>query len=346
MRRVETRFVRVRDGADAGQIYAMDSGAPILRMDSEAEIKTSLRGSFAYDPAADWLRDRIRPELIIDGESYPLGSFLPATVDITETESTKTMKIEAFDQCWLVRDTIAEGWAQVDAGRAYLSVVEDLLNQAGVVTILETPNAATLAETRLDWGRCASYLTVINDLLSEINYKPLWFNNLGLAILEPVSVPSVENIRHTLDASVVTSMVLPGIQKQTDVFSAPNVFICTCANPDKTEDLYAQAENNNPQSPLSIPRRGRRIYRLTQLKNIESQDALQAYADNLRDASLYVGERFSVQTALLPGFGVDDVIALHYGDLSAICIERAWSMELKPGGTMSHELERVVINLG
>lgn len=346
MRKVETRFIRVRDGADAGQIYAMESGSPVLRMDSSAEIKTSLRGSFAYDPAADWLRDRIRPELIIDGEIYALGLFLPATVNITETESTRSMEIEAYDQGWLVRDTIAEGWAQVDAGRTYLGVVKDLLLEAGAVSILETPNTAVLAETRLDWGRCASYLTIINQLLTEINYKPLWFNNMGLAILEPVSVPSAENIRHTLDASVVTSMVLPGMQTQTDIFSAPNVFICTCANPDKSGDMYAQAENNTPQSPLSIPRRGRRIYQVTQLTNIESQEALQAYVDNLRDSSLYVGERFSVQTALLPGFGVEDVIALHYGDLSTVCIERAWTMELKPGGTMSHELERVVINLG
>jgi hypothetical protein len=61
---------------------------------------------------------------------------------------------------------------------------------------------------------------------------------------------------------------------------------------------------------------------------------------------MITGETIRISTALLPGFGVADVVALHYGELAAICIERAWTMELRVGGTMTHELEKVVYNLG
>ena len=44
--------------------------------------------------------------------------------------------------------------------------------------------------------------------------------------------------------------------------------------------------------------------------------------------------------------GVADVVALHYGDLSALCLDHSWSMDFQPGGTMTHTLERVVYNLG
>ena len=56
------------------------------------------------------------------------------------------------------------------------------------------------------------------------------------------------------------------------------------------------------------------------------------------------GETINVETCLLPGFGVDDVIGLRYGDYMAICVERAWTMTLGIGGTMQHTMERVIIN--
>ena len=110
--------------------------------------------------------------------------------------------------------------------------------------------------------------------------------------------------------------------------------------------LLAKAENANPQSPLSIMRRGRRIVAVEHVDNIASQDELQAYANRLRNESMITAETFRVETGLLPGYGVADVTALHYGEFAAVCIERAWDMELRPGGSMNHTLERVVAALG
>ena len=61
---------------------------------------------------------------------------------------------------------------------------------------------------------------------------------------------------------------------------------------------------------------------------------------------MLTGETIRVSTALLPGYGVADVTAIHYGELSAVCVERGWTMQLAPGGTMTHELERVVASIG
>ena len=54
-----------------------------------------------------------------------------------------------------------------------------------------------------------------------------------------------------------------------------------------------------------------------------------------------------VQIAIknIPGFSVDDPVAIAAEDVDGICIERSWNMELKPGGRMTHTLERVVLNL-
>jgi hypothetical protein len=42
---------------------------------------------------------------------------------------------------------------------------------------------------------------------------------------------------------------------------------------------------------------------------------------------------------------VDDVVGLQAGELLAVCIDRAWSMELTVGGKMKHKLERVIYNV-
>ena len=60
---------------------------------------------------------------------------------------------------------------------------------------------------------------------------------------------------------------------------------------------------------------------------------------------MLTGETVTVQTALLPGYGVGDTVALQYGDVFSVCRERAWTMQLGVGGKMTHTLEKVVYNL-
>ena len=179
-----------------------------------------------------------------------------------------------------------------------------------------------------------------------INYKELWFDASGAARLEPAAVPTAGQIKHTYDASNVKSMLLPAISRETDLYDAPNVFLCICSNADKNAPMTATAVNDNPQSPLSTVRRGRRIVKQVRVNNIEDQEALQAYADRLRNESLIRGETIQITTGLFPGYGVDDVAGIVWGDLSSLAVERAWSMTLAVGGDMQHSLERVVIALG
>lgn len=345
-RLLETRFVILRNGADFGLLYQTESSMPSIQMNSGARVKTSLSGEFIRNDDINWLSDKIRAELIIDGTTYPLGVFLPATVQWKETETTKTVSIEAYDQCWVLSDTKTEGVLHFSEGTNYIEAVKLLLTQAGIALVSSKPTLATLAEDREDWELGTSYLDIINQLLSEINYNPLWFNSSGVAILEPASVPTAENIEHTVDSSEPDCLMLPSITNEVDVFNAPNVFVCVCSNPDKDDVMIAKAENTNPQSELSVSRRGRRIVHVEKVDNIADQTELQAYAERLRNESMITGEVFRIQTALQPGHGVNDVVAFHHDDVTAICVETSWNMSFGVGGTMTHTLEKVVYNLG
>lgn len=354
MRTIDFRYKILRGGAEYGFLHAAAGTSPTLRMQEDADIKTALSGVFApvatdvrgREISVDWQRDELEPVLILDGIEHALGVYMPATVTPSKVNGLETVQIESYDRGWRVRDNYAETMPYFPAGTNYITAVETLLTACGISQVYSTPTEAVLAEDREDWPIGTSSLTIINQLLAEINYKSLWFNAEGAAILEPAAVPLAENIQHTLDADRIQDLILPKISRETDVYSAPNVFLCVCSNIYKTAPMVATAENTNPQSPLSIPRRGRRIVQVVQVDNIASQEELQATADRLRNESMITGETVRISTALLPGYGVGDVVALHYGELSAICIERAWTMELRVGGTMNHTLERVVYNLG
>lgn len=346
-REIDFRYVVVRNGADFGLLLPTESGSRMIRMDDRSAIKTSFSGDF-LDPgdSVNWLSDEIRPELIIDGVAHSLGVFLPATVQMLENETTHYVHVEAYDRGWRVRDTYTETKLAIAANTEYLQAVEQLLTACGISLIAAVPSDATVTEMRSDWDLGTSYLDIVNQLLSEINYNPLWFSPTGYAVLEPVSEPTAENIEHTISDTDIRSLLLPKISKSTDIYSSPNVIICICSNADKSGPMVATSENTNPQSPLSIARRGRRIARVVQVSNIASQAELQAYADRLRNETMITGETIQVTTGLLPGFGMDDVTAIRYGDLFSVCIEKAYTMNLKVGGQMNHSLEKVVINLG
>ena len=342
-REIDFRYQIVRGDADYCEIYPIAGGEPRIRMKDSAEIKTSFSGSFLPDERVNWLTDRIRPELILDGVTYPLGLFLPATVQERTDESQRSVQVEAYDLCWLAKDYARAVQASIAKNENYVAVIKNLLHLAGIDQTLATANAATLPEAR-HWEIGTPWLSIVNELLAEINYKPLWFNAQGLAVLEPKQAPTAANIRHEISSEDVRSLLLPAVARETDIYSAPNVFICVCANPDKSGNMAATATNSNVNSPLSVPRRGRSIAKVVKLNNIASQAELQAYADNLVRESMYAGETIEITTGLFPGYGVADIVGLNLDGELSICIEHAWEMQLRVGGSMKHTLEKVVVN--
>src|SRR5699024_7754291 len=63
-RRVEYRYAAIRNGVELCPIQAV--GAPRITMQSTAEIKTSISGSFVVPEEVDFLTDTLRPYMVVD----------------------------------------------------------------------------------------------------------------------------------------------------------------------------------------------------------------------------------------------------------------------------------------
>lgn len=343
IRTIETRVDVLRNGAPLKQLRTVET--PRIRMRARSAITSSMQLECAPDDTVDWLKDELQPVLVVDGVEHPLGIFAPATVTPSATDGQRRVSVEAFDRCWRVQCTRTESLLHLASGTNYIQAIKTLLTAAGVAAVTETPTHETLANDREDWQAGESYLTIINQLLEEINYKNLWFNERGTAVLEPKRIVSAEYIVRTYDASKGSCLMIPEISAKLDIYNAPNVWICVCANPDGSGPMVAVAENNNPVSPLSIVRRGRRIAETKKVRNIASQEALEEYAAQLCQSGMLLGTTVDVKTGIMPGCGPDDIVALVHPEMEGLCRESEWQMELAPGGVMTHKLEKVVLNL-
>lgn len=341
---VASRFEVLRGGAATGyELMPTADGCPTVCMAAEGEIKTSLKGTFEHNDLVDYLNDEIRPFYIRDGVEYPLGVYMIGTLTTKHTRYGRDEdSIEAYDRALRLKQTKTEARHYIAAGTAYMSAIQSLIRGAGIPRIKADDCAETLATDREDWEIGTDYLTIINTLLSEINFSDIWFDFDGVARLEKYEAPSSSNIdREYRDDEYST--ITPEYAEELDVYEAPNVFIVSVSNPDYDQPMTATGTNDSMTSALSTVRRGRRILATpVELDNIASQAALQQYADNLVMKSMLATQKITFYTAVNPLHGVGDAVALYNGELTGVYEETDWRIELRSGALMEHRAKKVV----
>ena len=224
-----------------------------------------------------------------------------------------------------------------------MTVVQQILTTCGVALSITTASAATLATDREDWEIGTDYLTICNDLLAEINYKPVWFDVQGIAHIEPYTQALAANIKHRYGGTEILRPISADASEETDIFSTPNVFVCVCSNPDLEDALVATAVNESPTSATSTFKRNMRIVQVTKVDNVASQDELQTIANRLMSESQQTVKTISFETFSEGNHGIGDAISIDHPDIGGIYEETAWSITLRAGELMKHTAKRTVI---
>lgn len=338
----------------SARVYARHDGArlkemrfstpPTLTASAGAAIRMALSGTFAHDDDVDYVNDMLEPVLIINSMEYPLGIYMIGTLTRTHKASSVEDEIEAYDQCLLLQQTRLEKRLHFAKGEPYTKCITRLLIMAGITRTEITTARATLPTDREDWDVGADLLTIINELLDEINYERIWFNFAGAAVVQPKRDADIDNptVRYVADAY---SILQADSTSTIDSYDAPNVFIASVPNPDYDGQITATAVNDNPSSALSTVRRGRRIVKAIQLSNTASQSELQKYVNDICMKGMYASEKITFATAVNANHQIDEVVALYSKNLKGVYLETGWSMELAAGGTMQHTAERMIYSL-
>lgn len=313
------------------------------RIDCQKDAVIHRTASFVVrsSEGVDLLRDRLRPVMIINDTEHSLGVFLPMSPTKTAATGTRTEQIDAYDVTAILREDSLTERLFIAAGTKYTTAVENIVigANAGSVEITESDKVLR-TDREFDIG--TSKLDIINELLSEINYKSAVADVNGKIIIEPYAKPVLSAVNKTYKADEV-SKIYPNITESADFYNVPNVFIAVVSNSDLEEDLVSVYTNDNPASKLSTLYRGRKIVsEIYQPDGIASQEDLDAYVAKKAFDAMQIEQTVEITTALMPDHGVGEVIFIEHPEITGAFEEIAWSMELKAGGAMTHTLRRIV----
>lgn len=342
MREWSYRAEVIRNGAKFTEL--IPTIAPTVTMNGEAEIKCSFSGTFLNNDSVNWLNDEIRLIQTIDGEDYPIGVFSVGTLRKNDTETgLETVSLECYDRCYRIKQTVEETTPFFAAGEKYTTAIKSLLVESGISLFEITESDKTLAYDREDWDIGTDNLTIVNDLLGEINYAPIYFDNSGMGVLKPQTAPTATNIKHRINYTDELNAIGDAVSAETDAFDTPNVFIVRCDNPEFENAMTAKAVNNNPMSSFSVLNRGRRIAKLYKVDNVADQETLDEYAAYLCHNSMLSTETVDIYTPNRPNHSCFDIVSVYHPKLQGTFVETGWDMSLEVGASMRHTLRRLIV---
>jgi hypothetical protein len=343
-----------------------------ISMDSLASIKRTAKFQLKDDGSINFLSDRIRPYLrlyvppgkllgryyyflqssysaefdIRAGSTvggwveFPLGIFLLSSPTRKDERNSIYRDVEAYDGLLILRDDKFDLRYTVPAGTNYRQAVIDILASAGITKHnIEQTDKVLPVDMEFDPG--TEKLEAINALLQAINYTPIHVDVYGYFTSMIYRSPSIRSAEYTYKDDEL-SIIYPGMEEELDLFNVPNKWVVVCSNAEQS--LMSSYTNSNPNSPTSTVNRGRTIVDYREVTDIADQQSLDAYVQRIAFEASQVYGKLTFETALNPLHDYMDVLQLEYSPLGIKdkYVETGWTMPLKAGARMKHEVRKVV----
>lgn len=318
-----------------------------IALDADADIKRTGRFAIKDNGDINFQIDRIQPFFVVempDGNhcEWPLGVFYMPTASKVRGMGGAWYDVEVYDTTAVLKNDSMETRTYFPAGKLYVDAVSELLTSTGAQNAAVTPSPLAFKNDR-EWAIGTSKLSIIKELLQEINYDDLYTDVNGIFIVRPYADPNNRVADYTYAADDF-SVLYDGAVTEIDEFELPNVIVGTVNNPDNDEDIVYVYEINDPGNPLSITARGgRRVVKNLQFKDITSVTELQAAVMRYANETSQVYETISYETAIMPHHSFRDMIYLNGKLHSGRYMETGWGMTLKAGEKMEHRGRRMVI---
>lgn len=299
----------------------------------------------------NYYSDRIRPVMILEMPArngkpkgkveFSLGIFILASPDRKDDTDGITRTIDAYDLSIILHSDKAEDIYTVPKGTNYKQAIIDLLASAGITdyNIEDTDKACT---RDLQYEAGLPKIKIANMLCNNVNFTPITVDINGTFRAFSYIDPEKRPIDYVYDDGEL-SIIMRGVNEQLDTFDIPNKWVVVRTNAEE-EPLRSVLTNDNPDSPTSTVNRGRTILDYRELEDIADQEALDKYTKRIAGDASQVFGKIKFNTALMPMHDYKDIIHLKYSklDIDAKFCEIGWTMDLSAGGTMNHDVRRIV----
>lgn len=218
-----------------------------------SQLKSSASIVMTDDISIDYLNDRIKAYITLNGVKTPLGVFLLCTPSRDIKEAKVTRNITCYSLLQILLDDKIETRLTLPAGT---NVVNEIKRQIGANYNIADSSQTLISEKIFEIG--TSKLEIINDLLSVINYNSLRVDVNGIYITEPYVLPTDRQIDRVYEEGA-DSIIISDMTDELDLFNVPNVIIRYTNAVDIDPPLTYTYVNDNASSITSTVNRDRRI---------------------------------------------------------------------------------------
>lgn len=270
-------------------------------------------------------------------EKFPLGTFLVQTPSSSFNGKITTVSMDAYTPLLELTENMPPLGYSIPKNKNIIDMAYQLTQENIRAPVVKTTNDSKLyydfvANTDDTW------MTYLRDLLLNAKYS-YGLDELGRIIFEPKQdIASLQPVWTYTDDN--SSILYPELSTEQDLYGIPNVVEVIYSNGD--DKFYAKVENTDPNSPLSIPNRGRRIvHRDTSPSIIGNATQLQVtkYAEQLLKDLSSVECTISYKHGYCP-VRVGDCVRLNYTKAGIVNVKAkviSQSISCVPGTPVSEK---------
>ncbi len=294
----------------------------------------------------DWLNDRIQPFIMYKIPNsntwleWSQGIYLLSSPKRRSTGNSIIRDVEAYDLLQILSDEKIDERLLYPSGKKYTDAIKELITGCKIYNMHITNSDKELRSDK-EFEIGTSKLSIINQLLEEINYTSLWTDHNGFFTAKPYILPSYRNKDYEYHDNEIS--IINGIEEEMDTFNIPNKFIVISSNPDN-EPLVSIYTNDKASSPTSTVNNKRLIVDKRKVNDIADQESLDAYTKRIAEEASNIYGHVAFNTAIMPHHSFQDCLYLKHSKLGINnnYIETEWSMKLTAGALMKHRVRRAV----
>lgn len=282
----------------------------------------------------DWMSNRLRPWVSVNGQRWNLGVFIPSSPDDAYTADAIRQDVTGLGKTSLLDGDSLDAPLSLSAGAQVVAWVELMIAIGTGESVTDiVPSDETLLHP-LTWPAGTSRLDVINDLLGAIGYNPLWSDREGAWRSELWIYPAnlAPGVVFAEGAAAIHSPTFTASQNTTGV---PNKVICMTTGDDQNPGMISVATNEDPNSPYSYSRRGEqwvtKVYDGVEATSQAILDGIAAKNLKLNSTPPYY---LSVTHAVVPLDG-RQVVQFTSAGVDRQVVVNEWGVTMTPGALMT-----------
>lgn len=328
-----------------GELSVDADSPPSITNNINRSVKRAMNG-LVLPPSVtadiNTLTNRVKPHMVMqDGTRYPLGVFLFADAS-RRLQMSGSVDLSFVGDAYTTEGSMLDLLATIDQGSRGVnfygpghSIFDALVQQLDAAGVIEYEIDATDAQIGdwVVWKPNTNRLKVINELCAMAGFYSLYFDNDGVA--QARTVPSMSAVEPTLTYDAGRNVIAGSIVETDDQLDSPNTYLVV--NSGFTEAAIWGEWQVPSDAPHSYANRGFYVVKEYDVQGVESNAQARQTAKARGQADYATYRWVNFRSAIDPRHDTFDIV----GWKGEKYREQGWTIPLRAGAEMSHELRRV-----